>query len=154
MTIDCIENRWHLNQSNINLKKKNSHFKSVPVQSVGSNYLVIPKLWEWINNVIRRVTIDVIVYPCWDWSSSMLVKGKYINCADEITPLNAIAHCIYCFRYFCWFQFRFATKWDRVLQIIGTICAIFTGAANAIQIYLLSRVINDVIAYDIVQQNA
>ena len=29
----------------------------------------------------------------------------------------------------------------------------FTGAATAIQIYLLSRVINDVIAYDIVQQN-
>ena len=41
-----------------------------------------------------------------------------------------------------------------MLQIIGTLCAIFNGVAIAIQIYMLSIVINDLVAYQIAQQNA
>ena len=41
-----------------------------------------------------------------------------------------------------------------MLQIIGTLCAISIGISVPIQIYLLSRVINDLVAYQIAQQNA
>ena len=30
---------------------------------------------EWISNVIPHFMMDVITYPCWDLSETMLVKG-------------------------------------------------------------------------------
>ena len=30
---------------------------------------------EWISDFISHLTEHVITYPCWDWSSTMLVKG-------------------------------------------------------------------------------
>ena len=33
------------------------------------------EVWEWISNLIPYVTVRMIIYPCWDWSSSMLLKG-------------------------------------------------------------------------------
>ena len=33
------------------------------------------RVWEWISNFIPQFIMDVITYPCWDWSKSMLVLG-------------------------------------------------------------------------------
>ena len=33
------------------------------------------EVWEWIRNFIIHFIGDVITYPCWDLSQSMLVKG-------------------------------------------------------------------------------
>ena len=33
------------------------------------------EVWEWVNNFIPHLIMDVIIYPCQDLSSSMLLKG-------------------------------------------------------------------------------
>ena len=33
------------------------------------------EVWEWISNFIPHLKVDVITYPCWDYTYSMLVKG-------------------------------------------------------------------------------
>ena len=33
------------------------------------------EVWEWINNFILHFKMDVIIFPCRDWSQSMLTKG-------------------------------------------------------------------------------
>ena len=33
------------------------------------------EVWKWISNFIPHYTMDIITYPCWDLSQSMLVKG-------------------------------------------------------------------------------
>ena len=46
---------------------------------------------EWISNFIVHFTEHVITYPCWEWSSSMLVKwatgiedgGIWYNCINK-----------------------------------------------------------------------
>ena len=32
------------------------------------------EVWEWISNFIPHLIMDVVTYPCWDLSKSMLVK--------------------------------------------------------------------------------
>ena len=32
------------------------------------------EVWKWISNFISHFIIDVITYPCWDWSECVLVK--------------------------------------------------------------------------------
>ena len=34
---------------------------------------------ERMSNFIARFVMDVITYPCWDYSKSMLVKGAQAN---------------------------------------------------------------------------
>ena len=43
------------------------------------------EVWEWICNFIPYFTGYVITYPCWDWSSSMSVKGARgdLSCCKE-----------------------------------------------------------------------
>ena len=33
------------------------------------------EVWEWISNFIPHFTMDVITYPCWDQTKTMLIKG-------------------------------------------------------------------------------
>ena len=37
------------------------------------------EVWEWKSNFIPHFLMDVTTYPCWDWISSMLVKGAPHN---------------------------------------------------------------------------
>ena len=46
------------------------------------NYLWIPnfngstvELWEWVTNFNPQIIVNVITYPCWDSSYSILVQG-------------------------------------------------------------------------------
>ena len=77
------------------------HAQQSAQQSVRLEYLSIPKLngcaveaLQWISNFIPHFIIDVITYPCWDWSLPLLVK--WAHCFQEfpdeekITALNAI----------------------------------------------------------------
>ena len=43
------------------------------------------KIWECITNFIQHFIMDVIAYPCWDRSKSMLVKGFQ---GDDLIPLD------------------------------------------------------------------
>ena len=51
------------------------------------------EVWEWMSNCISRFIMDVIIYSCWDWSYSTLVKGAQITtnfctwCDNCTTPL-------------------------------------------------------------------
>ena len=35
----------------------------------------IIEVWEWISNFIPHFIMDIITYPCWDWSNNMLAKS-------------------------------------------------------------------------------
>ena len=37
------------------------------------------EVWEWISNFIPYLIIDVITYPYWDQSKSMLVKRGLVK---------------------------------------------------------------------------
>ena len=34
------------------------------------------EVWEWICDLIHHFMNDVIIYPCWKWNWSLLVKGE------------------------------------------------------------------------------
>ena len=37
------------------------------------------EVWEWTSNFITHIIMDVMTYPCWDLSLTMLVKGATGN---------------------------------------------------------------------------
>ena len=80
------------------------------------NWLSIPKLsrfhrwsWEWISNFTPHFIIDVIIYPCWDYSQFMLINGP---------PVNNSSHLILI--YLCRLRFEFRTT-PNALQITKSI---------------------------------
>ena len=50
-------------------------------------------VWEWISNFILRFMMDLIIYPCWDLSYSMLLKG--------FPSVPYLGHYIWCFKLWC-----------------------------------------------------
>ena len=50
------------------------------------------EVWEWIKNFIPHFIIDVITYPCWDQSKSVLEKGtlKHKDLFIQLDTLNAM----------------------------------------------------------------
>ena len=38
------------------------------------------EVWKWISKFIQHYMMDVITYPCWDQSYTMLIKGVPDNC--------------------------------------------------------------------------
>ena len=48
--------------------------------------LLIIIIWEWVSNFILHFTVRVIIYPWWDLSLTILVKGPldtYYTCIDD-----------------------------------------------------------------------
>ena len=49
------------------------------------------EVWKWIGNFIPHFIMDAIIYPCWDWDWSMLLKratgvnliSKWVDCCQE-----------------------------------------------------------------------
>ena len=50
---------------------------------------VTVEVWEWISNFIPHFIGHSITYACWDYSSTMLVKGA--SCGTLIRLLNALS---------------------------------------------------------------
>ena len=42
-------------------------------------YLSILEVYKWISNFIPHFIMDVITFPYWDWSQTMLVKGAPVS---------------------------------------------------------------------------
>ena len=61
------------------------HFKDATVQ-----------VWKWINNFIPHFTGYVLIYPCWDKSSSMIVLDHWGVClfSCHVGPTSQKHHCI------------------------------------------------------------
>ena len=45
------------------------------------------EVWEWVEQFIPQFTEHVIIYPCWDLSLTMLVKGATDESFNLLVPL-------------------------------------------------------------------
>ena len=49
------------------------------------------EVWEWLSNFIHNFKMDVITYPCWDWSYCLIIKGAPGQYMSSVHVIHAYA---------------------------------------------------------------
>ena len=90
-------------------------------------------VWERISNFIGQTTMNVITYPCWDWSYSKLVKGATVVLPAYLISLFNVSSWMSMFSIHCFFQVIASVFANLIwfsfwyMQLLKKICLVLSG---------------------------